>query len=160
MPTAGPDIADALYTLAQDVFEGAPETGVYYGHPGLERPDNIISVMGDVESTQELAPVGPLRKREEFLTLHVTISAFMGGTGSELQKAVTEHAFALLQSLEAGVQADPTLGITPPDRCRALALTGYQKVEAAAKNKNTGTVTGRITEIAAEFTTAARIYST
>lgn len=124
-----------------------PRVLVTYGHPGFSIPDDVVA-LGGVESSTAVVALGT-RSRDELLELRFTVSCYRGG-GPEVQRAVTEQAYALLGAVFDAIQTDPTIGGT----CRNAAITEHVMTEETDPDL---IAAGRTTEIVATVTAAARI---
>lgn len=134
----------AIITAVND-----PDVLVVVGFPWPQTALDIISV-GDVKSNQTTATMTPQRTRDEVLTVDVTVSVFRPG-GQEQALPVIQRAYALLGLIGHHFRMDvPTLGI---DIWECL-LTDHQM---SSQPFSSDTAEGRTTEIAATFTTKARI---
>lgn len=147
MTSAAPTIKAALVAELQALY--AAPVVVSYGHPGADVEDDMVAVM-DIRSTQEVATLSPMRKREETLDVDVVISCFRGG-GPEAQQVATERAYALLALLESWVQGD---GYTIGGTVRLGLLSRYDLAEATDPDI---LALGRVAEITATLTCSVRI---
>lgn len=147
--TAAPTVKAALVAMMETAFASDSQVHVSYGHPGRPEEDDIAAAMG-VWSEQEWAAmrVGGA-SREETLMLSVSLSSFVGG-GPEAQQTATERAYALLNTLETALRADPTIGGT-------VRLAGVQSHEMLEATDPEVLSRGRVTDISVLIRAATRI---
>lgn len=154
LSTVGDDLKVAFRDAARDViFATDPSVLVSYGHPGTERPDDMIMFAG-VRVGQEPATLSATnRSREENVELDVIISVARGG-GAEVEEVCGARATALLQALEYYVRVtDTTLG----GHARYCFLARYETDGWTVANQQ---FQGRNISIEATFQAVARITGT
>jgi hypothetical protein len=88
----------ALVTACESAYTSP--TVVTYGHHGEQSSAELVMVRG-VNVEVEFGPMSTNRRREETLTATVEIYV---GSGDTDQQAVTERAYALLDTLDAYLQ--------------------------------------------------------
>lgn len=144
MATAALDAKAALKTLADTLY---PDAYVSWGHPGTKLPNDIV-VIGDIDSTSEVATMRSTRPRDETLAITVTFSCYRGGTD---QQAVTTAALGMLDELDTALRTtDPTLsGVALWARLTNYAVDESYDAATLAK--------GRLTTVVAVITIRARI---
>ena len=132
------------------IFAADKTVLVSYGHPGTERPDDIIMFTA-VRVGQEVGPMSVTnRGRDETIELDVVISVARGG-GPEQEEICGARATALLASLELYARTtDTTIGGT----VRNCFLTKYETDGWTVSNE---LFQGRNISINATFTAVARI---
>lgn len=126
--------------------------GVFYGHPGTDLPDDIIS-WGRVTSSQEPGPLSSSnRSRTNMLTADVTVSVFRAG-GPEQEQVASGVAYAYLSAIEEYLRVtDTTLGgLVLWCFCTSHESDGLTDPQLLAQ--------GRTIEITATFTAFSRIHS-
>lgn len=148
MSTAAPAIRAALLELVRTALDGDP-AHVCAGHPGTYQPNDIVAVGISSDAQSEMGPLSPSRKREETVSLSLTISCYRGG-GNEVAELVADRAFELLATIEAALRTDYSIGGT----CRFAALTAWRADEAVDEDI---LAMGRVTEIVATITCQSRI---
>jgi hypothetical protein len=137
---------DTLF--ANGSFESLPVL-VAYGHPGTERPDDIVMFTG-VRAGQSFATYGTNRSRDEVIELDVVISCARGG-GAEQEEVCGARAHALLKALDYYArQTDTTLGGT----VRQTVLDRYETEGWTVENQQ---FQGRNIAILATFVAEVRI---
>ena len=118
----------ALYADVETV-SGNDYVQVFYGWPTAYSDEMVI--LGDVTSEQDLATMGNPRRREETVTLTVTIMGTLGGSD---QQAITERAYYLLGLLEAYLQDSGVAGssqVTLGGVVREARVVGHELTETA-----------------------------
>jgi hypothetical protein len=119
----------ALYTACQALF---PEPIlVTYGPAGTYLADDTIELLA-IRSSEDVATMSNLRRREEALELDGLITVYRGG-GTEVQQLVTERAYDLLETLadylqDSGVTASTQ--ITLGNVVREARVIGHEMTEA------------------------------
>lgn len=154
LATVGDAFKLAFRDAARDViFADEPEVLVSYGHPGTERPDDII-MFTRVGVGQEPATFSATnRSREETIDLDVLISVARGG-GPEVEEVCGARATELLSALEYYVRiTDTTLGGV----VRHCFLAQYETDGWTVENQQ---FQGRNISIEATFQAVARITGT
>lgn len=141
----------ACETACRPLADPAHQLGVYYGHPGIKLPDDIVSVMR-VTAQQEPGPIGTNRARDLTLTADVTVSIYRAG-GADQEAVAAAQAYALLTAVEEHCRVtDTTLGgAVWWCFCTSHESEGATNPDLLAK--------GRVIEITATFTARARITS-
>lgn len=142
---------DAMVTAATTAVND-PTVLVCYGHPGIQQPDDIVSV-GRVTSTQEPGPMSNTnRSRTNTLTVDLTISIFRRG-GADQEQVAGDRAYSLLSAVEEYVRVtDTTVGGT----VMWCFLTSHTSDGATDPTLLTQ---GRCIEITATFTAYTRIHT-
>lgn len=149
--TVGDAVKLKFRDKARDViFAGDTSVLVSYGHPGTERPDDIVMFTA-VRVGQEVATLSVTnRSREESIEMDVLISVARGG-GPEVEEVCGARATALLASLENYVR---TTNTTLDDTVLYCFLTRYEMDGWTVENEQ---FQGRNISINATFTAVARI---
>lgn len=150
LSTLAPGFKDAMVDVAHTLWDGT-DVQIAYGHPGQTQLNDIVA-FGRVTSQQEAAAYGPLRPREETLTLDVIFSIYRPG-GPEMEKTCTDRGYELLGQLENYVRATDT---TVNGTVRECFLTSH---ESDGSTDPQTLSQGRLIEITATFTAHARIRS-
>lgn len=155
LAAVGDDAKVAFRNAARDTifangsFEGEPVL-VAYGHPGTERPDDIVMFTG-VRAAQSFATFGTNRSRDELIELDVIISVARGG-GAEAEEVCGARAHALLEALDYYVRiTNTTLGIS---KVWQTVLDRYETEGWTVENQQ---FQGRNIAILATFVASARI---
>lgn len=146
--SVAPAFKAALHTALVAAYPATVQ--VLYGRPGVNDwlAEDVVALL-DVDATQDATVMGT-RAREERFSLTVLVSSARGG-GTEVQRTVTEAAYALLATLETTLRTDP--GVTAT--CRKAEVVGHLMAE---DETTTGDgVLGRVCEIAASIAVQARI---
>lgn len=141
-------VFDAAAALWVSTF---PTMLVSYGQPGPSVPDDVFMVLG-VESSLDVAAIGPQRQREEVLTLETQFWIFRPGfEGAE--REATDFLYARLGELERQVRVtDTTLG----GLVRDCKLVRHRSDTTEAERAALGG-TGRLAVAVAEFEARVRI---
>lgn len=151
--TVGDAVKLKFRDKARDViFASDPAVLVSYGHPGTERPDDIVMFTA-VRVGQEVANLSVTnRSRDESIELDVLISVARGG-GPEVEEVCGARATALLAALESYVRVTNT---TLDSTVLYCFLTRYETDGWTVANE---IFQGRNISINATFTAVARITS-
>jgi hypothetical protein len=126
---------------------------VSYGWPKSNPPELVV--VGDVVSVQELGPQSPQRRREELLTIDISVCVFQGGVVD--QQPVTERAYDLVALLENYLQDSGTvasLQATLGNTVRTCQVSGHELVESDDEEV---LAKGRAATITATLTASVRI---
>jgi hypothetical protein len=113
MTSTIPAAIDALLAMARARPELALPVEVWDGYPRREITNDLdlVAFGGQAEpvadGTQEAVTLGNRRRRETY-SVRVYCSSSRGGDD---QKATRDRAFALMAAVEAGVRANPSLGL-------------------------------------------------
>lgn len=135
-----------------------PDAQVSYGPPQPNMlVDQVASVIGATVQHGRPTVGGPTRSREETADMRVILSCASAGDGESWDNAqqwATEGAYAMLDALEDHFR-DRTRA-TLDGACRDAIISSHELDEYFTTN-DTGTITGRVGEIAATITCRTRI---
>lgn len=150
--TKAPAFKAAMLAMLEAAFAGDPEARVCYG-----LPDDLLSadyvMLGSTKTawtravTRNTAP-----SRAADLQLIVVISARVFG-GEEAQQPATERAFALLDVIDAALDADPTVGGVVRD----VELDEAEHAEDLAYTADGALVVGRLADITLTIQAKTRV---
>lgn len=120
-----PAVIDGLLKLFRALTVVTADVGVYDGLPGPQVPDKFIQIGGVDPITADghqdwhgLGVASGAPGRVEDYVINCYVSCYVGGTdattpaSADAQKASRDGAFTLLNAMEAGLRADPTLNTT------------------------------------------------
>lgn len=111
--TTVPAVRAALVARVQALLATAADTTtqVFYGHPGRTIPGRFIAVAdtdAGVTREQRTFPLRKDRSRTETYDVRLVVWALDGD--HDAQQQVTEQVWALVDLIDDGLRAEPTLG--------------------------------------------------
>lgn len=113
--TTVPTVRAAMVARLRELLTAAGDatTEVFYGAPGQNVPDRFIAVAdtdAGVDREQHTLPLRRNASRTETYDLRVVVWCRQGDHSSAAQQAMVEAAWGLVDLLDDGLRAEPTLG--------------------------------------------------
>lgn len=141
----------ALFTACQGLY--ADPILVSYGWPKSNPPELVV--VGNVTSDQELGPQSPQRRREETLTVEVSVTVFQGAVFD--QQPATERAYDLMALLENYLQDSGTVSSLQITLGNTVRESRVVRVELAESDDQDLLAKGRAATLTATVQATVRI---